>query len=72
MSVNFGFSLPAYATLAGAGGRITPVVDGFLLQEDGFYVLQEDGSKILLTRYPFILQQDGSLLLQEDSSAIYA
>ena len=71
MSLNFGFSLPAYITSGGAAGTPIPAV-GVLLQEDGFALLQEDGSKILITQFFYLAQEDGSLLLQENGNKIYA
>lgn len=71
MSLNFGFSLPAYITSGGAAGTPVPTV-GILLQEDGSALLQEDGFKILITQFFYLAQEDGSLLLQENGSQIYA
>lgn len=48
MSLNFGFSLPAYTTSGGAAATPIPTVVA-LLQEDGSFLLQEDGSKILVS-----------------------
>lgn len=51
-----------------------PVVDLFLLQADGFSILQADGSKIIIldTAPPqdFLLQEDFTLIEQEDGSKI--
>jgi hypothetical protein len=69
MSLNFGFSLPAYVN---RGGGDEPYLTGFLLQEDGFAILQEDGYKIIITALFSLAQEDGSLLLQENGSQIYA
>lgn len=35
--------------VANAGGGGPPPTPNFLLQEDGFYLLQEDGSKLIVT-----------------------
>ena len=69
MSLNFGFSLPAYTTSGGAAATPIPTVVA-LLQEDGSFLLQEDGSKILATVL-YLRQEDSSLILQENDSKIY-
>jgi len=70
MSLNFGFSLPAYTTSGGAAATPIPTVVA-LLQEDGSFLLQEDGSKILVSVFFYLGQEDGSLILQENGSQIY-
>ena len=45
---------------------------GFLTQEDGAYLLQEDGNKIIFTAFFALAQEDGFLLLQENGNQIYA
>ena len=53
-----------------------PVDTGFLLQQDGFYILQQDNGRIITTTaivpptQGFLLQQDGSFVLQQDLSKI--
>ena len=50
--------------------RDYPVMRRDLLQEDEFFILQEDGSsKIVITlgTYDVMLLEDGSKILQEDS-----
>lgn len=72
MSVNFGFSFPAYKTYTGATPGPRPL-SGCLLQEDGFRILQEDGFCILLEpNFYFLAQEDGSFLLQENDFKISA
>jgi hypothetical protein len=51
----------------------TGTTTNFLLQEDGFEILQEDGSSILLEQVvtqDFLLQEDGGEILQEDGGNI--
>lgn len=62
-------------TSSGSGGNITPIDPPILrrdlLQEDDFFVLLEDGDKIVITfgTYDKIALEDGTdLLLTEDSN----
>lgn len=58
------------ATSGPIGGADYPIIRRDLLQEDGFFILQEDGtSKIVITfgTYDVMLLEDGSKILQEDS-----
>ena len=62
-------------TSSGSGGTITPIDPPILrrdlLQEDEFFVLLEDGDKIVITfgTYDKIALEDGTdLLLTEDSN----
>lgn len=62
-------------TSSGSGGNITPIDPPILrrdlLQEDEFFVLLEDGDKIVITfgTYDKIALEDGTdLLLTEDSN----
>jgi hypothetical protein len=56
-----------FNTLPG-GGLIDPPL--FLLMETGDFLLQEDGSKIIITIQGYLTQQDDFKLLQEDGSNI--
>lgn len=56
-----------------AGGTDAPVLRRDVLQEDGFFVLQEDGTgKIVITFGTFdsLLREDSGFLQQEDTSKI--
>jgi hypothetical protein len=62
-------------TSSGSGGNVTPIDPPILrrdlLQEDEFFVLLEDGDKIVITfgTYDKIALEDGTdLLLTEDSN----
>ncbi len=62
-------------TSSGSGGNVTPIDPPILrrdlLQEDDFFVLLEDGDKIVITfgTYDKIALEDGTdLLLTEDSN----
>ena len=62
-------------TASGSGGNVTPIDPPILrrdlLQEDEFFVLLEDGDKIVITfgTYDKIALEDGTdLLLTEDSN----
>jgi hypothetical protein len=53
-----------------AGGTDAPVLRRDVLQEDGFFVLQEDGSgKLVITFGTFdsLLREDAGFLQQEDT-----
>jgi len=59
--------------VSNGGGSVTPgdlpILRRDLLQEDDFFVLLEDGDKIVITFGTFdsVLLEDASFLLQEDS-----
>lgn len=62
--------------MSNGGGSVTPgdlpILRRDLLQEDNFFVLLEDSSKIVITFGTFdsILLEDASFLLQEDSGKL--
>lgn len=62
--------------VSNGGGSVTPgdlpILRRDLLQEDDFFVLLEDGDKIVITFGTFdsILLEDASFLLQEDSGKL--
>jgi len=58
------------ARFFGQNQSILPTVVA-LLQEDGSFLLQEDGSKILVSVFFYLGQEDSSLILQENGSQIY-
>ena len=62
--------------VSNGGGSVTPgdlpILRRDLLQEDNFFVLLEDASKIVITFGTFdsVLLEDASFLLQEDSGKL--
>lgn len=62
--------------VSNGGGSVTPgdlpILRRDLLQEDDFFVLLEDGSKVVITFGTFdsVLLEDASFLLQEDSGKL--
>lgn len=62
--------------VSNGGGSVTPgdlpILRRDLLQEDDFFVLLEDGDKIVITFGTFdsVLLEDASFLLQEDSGKL--
>ena len=62
--------------VSNGGGNVTPgdlpILRRDLLQEDDFFVLLENGDKIVITFGTFdsILLEDASFLLQEDSGKL--
>jgi len=62
--------------VSNGGGSVTPgdlpILRRDLLQEDNFFVLLEDGDKIVITFGTFdsVLLEDASFLLQEDSGKL--
>jgi hypothetical protein len=62
--------------VSNGGGNVTPgdlpILRRDLLQEDDFFVLLEDGNKIVITFGTFdsVLLEDASFLLQEDSGKL--
>ena len=62
--------------VSNGGGSVTPgdlpILRRDLLQEDEFFVLLEDGDKIVITFGTFdsVLLEDASFLLQEDSGKL--
>jgi hypothetical protein len=62
--------------VSNGGGNVTPgdlpILRRDLLQEDDFFVLLEDGDKIVITFGTFdsVLLEDASFLLQEDSGKL--
>jgi hypothetical protein len=62
--------------VSNGGGSVTPgdlpILRRDLLQEDDFFVLLENGDKIVITFGTFdsILLEDASFLLQEDSGKL--
>ena len=56
----------------GGGGADYPIVRRDLRQEDDFFVLLENGDKIVITFGTFdsVLLEDASFLLQEDSGKL--
>lgn len=58
--------------LSGDSTTDLPVLRRDLLQEDDFFVLLEDGDKIVITFGTFdsVLLEDASFLLQEDSGKL--
>lgn len=62
--------------VSNGGGNVTPgdlpILRRDLLQEDDFFILLENGDKIVITFGTFdsILLEDASFLLQEDSGKL--
>jgi hypothetical protein len=58
--------------LGGSGGADLPVLRRDLLQEDNFFVLMEDASKIVITFGTFdsLDLENGDFLLQEDNGKL--
>jgi hypothetical protein len=62
--------------VSNGGGNVTPgdlpILRRDLLQEDDFFVLLENGDKIVITFGTFdsVLLEDASFLLQEDSGKL--
>ena len=62
--------------VSNGGGNVTPgdlpILRRDLLKEDDFFVLLEDGDKIVITFGTFdsVLLEDASFLLQEDSGKL--
>jgi hypothetical protein len=62
--------------VSNGGGNVTPgdlpILRRDLLQEDDFFVLLEDGDKIVITFGTFdsVLLEDASFLLQEDNGKL--
>jgi len=73
MRLGLGLGLGVQQALGGAGGGADlPIIRRDLLQEDDFFVLLEDGDKIVITFGTFdsLDLENGDFLLQEDTGKL--